>query len=904
MSRTNKEQILFILVLLILGAMGYFRYSDQAKRTSVPPSKAYAWERPDDCPEIQFLGDGEPRYAVTGRNIFLPPRDWFALQPLRLDTPPGLDLDPVWPLTRPALAEKFYSRYTFPLVQARGPEAAAPGDEVGAEGTELGGADDGALTDGGELAAAEPGAIDVDLDEVELEDPDAALMKRFDWIRLKDRQQRIFGQIMNPDKFALLDAVNKEAITLRRYVQRTDKWAETFQYERAKIDEFAFAQTVSNLYYLKKRNILPNAANITRMHELATWCLERRAEDSQAIGFAVEMARMAIDQDPLLGASYVLLADIHETAFELEEELAVLKEAIGRGIRAPGVYVRYGAFLERYGLHDLARDAYRDGMKIRPDDAACLMALAELEFECGSHDAALALCEDALRSPTLSADMKVNALLLQGQILLALDRLADAGQEAGRAVHLDQENFTAWNLRGSTALAAGDADGAIEAFQRALEIDPQNSDAVCNLGVTLLRRGEVDDALKRFAEAADLDPYFSSRPLVALGFAYDLTGETEAALDSYASGVKVEPDNAYSLYLQGRFQRRQGDPDEATATLKRALRISGRNAAVLGELGHACLDAGRLDDAAFYFREYSKQGVEDYKSLFLQGVTALRSDRVAEAEGFFKQAVDRNTKAPEPLNGLAVAYYRGGKYIEATDTFSRVMRLFPEDSLDPSYRFAFDTRAIVDAHLRKSQWVDRFQRKEIKNGWEVVQRYGPKVIIVQNEIRFNGMQRQGMGDEMSQLRRELSGKEFRLLEAEIEIGQGHQGTAGIFLGSYIRRSAQGSQANAEIRLGVNHQGKVLYRLHDQNRLIEDWKEIEGYDVALDEPIKLGIEISDYENGEVTLLLNETPVVDAMIVKKLKKISRSVNFGLFGQAKGGRSIDFKTSFARIVKTESE
>ena len=904
MSRTNKEQILFILVLVILGAMGYFRYDDQAKRTRVPPSKSYDWQRLDSCPEIQFLGDTESRYAATGRNIFLPPRDWFALQPLRLDTPPGLDLDPVWPFTRPALSEEFFSRYTFPLVREKTPGSAASGEEPGAANGQPESADDEALVDVGELGADEPGAIDVDLDEVELEDPDAALMKRFDWIRLKDRQQRIFGQILNPDKFALLESVNKDSITLRRYVRRTDKWAETFQYERAKIDEFAFAQTVANLYYVKKRDILPNAANITRMHELATWCLDRRAEDSQAIRFAVEMARLAIDQDPLLGASYVLLADIHETAFELEEELSVLEDAIARGSREPGVYVRHGAFLERYGLHDLARNAYEDGMKIRPDDAACLMALAGLEFDCGAHRAALSQCDEALRSPSLSSDMKVDALLLKGRILLALGRLTDAAQEAGRAVHLDQENFVAWNLRGSTALAAGDTDGALEAFQRALEIDPQNADAVCNLGVTLLRRGEVDDALKRFAEAADLDPYFSTRSLVAQGFAFDLMGETEAALDNYASGVKVEPDNAYSLYLQGRFQRRQGDPEEATATLKRALRISGRNACVLGELGHACLDAGRLDDAAFYFFEYSRQGVEDYKSLFLQGVTALRRDRVAEAEGFFKKAVDRNTKAPEPLNGLAVACYRGGKYVEATDTFSRVMRLFPEESLDPSYRFAFDTRAIVDAHLRKSQWVDRFQRKEIKNGWDVVQRYGPKVFIVQNEIRFKGMQRQGLGDEMSQLRREMSGKEFRLLEAEIEVGQGHQGTAGIFLGSYIRRSAQGAQANAEIRLGVNHQGKLLYRLHDQNRLIEDWKEIEGYDVALDEPIKLGIEISDYENGQVTLLLNDTPVVDAMIVKKLKKISRNVNFGLFGQAKGGRTIDFKTRFARIVKTESQ
>ena len=343
MSRTNKEQILFILVLVILGTMGYFRYNDQAKRTRVPSSRSYDWQDLDDCPEIQFLEEAENRYDTTGRNIFLPPRDWFALQPLRLDTPPGLDLDPVWPFTRPALSEEFFNRYTFPLARA-----AAPTVEEGVgEGDQPGSAEEPESADPGDLAAAEPAAVDVDLEEVELVDPDAELMKRFDWIRLNDRQQRIFGQILNPEKFALLDAVNRDSITLRRYVQSSDKWAETFQWERAKIDEFGFAQTVSNLYHLEKRKILPNAANIVRMHDLARWCLERRDEDSQAVEFAVEIARMAIEQDPLLGASYLLLAEIHETAFELEEELNLLKEAIERGIREPGVYVRYGAFLER-----------------------------------------------------------------------------------------------------------------------------------------------------------------------------------------------------------------------------------------------------------------------------------------------------------------------------------------------------------------------------------------------------------------------------------------------------------------------------------------------------------------------------------------------------------------------------
>jgi tetratricopeptide (TPR) repeat protein len=898
MSRTNKEQLLFIIALVILGAAGYFRYKDQAKTNRVPSSKVYDWQPLERSPEVQFVGEEEERYSASGRNIFVPPRDWFPLQPLRLETPPGVELDPVWPLTRPALAEEHFGAYVHPITMKAGApeELAGEGGEVlpdAAESAEEGGE--------GALATGTGSGVSIDLSEIEEEDPEAELMARFDWVVLKDRSQKIFGQILNEDKFALLDNRNEDDIRMRRYVDRTGKWAETYPYPRDRVADFGFARTVANDYELEKRDIIPNAANIVRMHELARWCLERRDEDPEAVNFAVEMARMAIEQDPLLGSSYLLLADIYETAFELEKELSVLREALDRGILESGLHVRYGRFMERYALYDEAVKSYQEGLRIRPGDAACLMALGELQLKRGDHSAALANCEEALRSPSLDASMKVPALLRKAQALLAINRLADAGQEVSRAINLDDENVEAWNLRGAIAFAGGDAGGALEAFQRSLEIEPENATAAANLGAVLLARGEAEKALENFEDAADLDPLFACVPLAGQGFAHELLGDSQRALDCYAGAVRVEPDNAYALYLMGRFQRRQGDPEEAIATLKRALRINGRIAAILGELGHACLDAGRYEDAAFYFREYSMRGMEDYKSLFLQGIVELKLENVAEATAFFERAADASNKDPEPLNGLALSCYIAGKAVEALDTFARVVRLFPEDSEDPDFRYALETRAAIESHLLKSQWVDRFQRKEIKNGWEVVQRYGPTVFLVQNEIHFKGLQRTGLGSEMTQLRREISGKAFRLLEAEVQAQEGNQGTMGIFAGSYFSRSGQGLQANAEIRLGVNSQGRLVYRVVDQGRLVEDWTEIEGQAFPEDEPIKFGIEVVDHQQGLVRLLVNDTPVVDNLSVKKYKNITRDLSIGVFGQCVGDRNLAFISRFVRIVKT---
>lgn len=901
MNRMNKEQVLFLVALVILGAMGYFRFMDRATGRLPPSSKRFEWRELSPTAEVQFLDRDEGRYAPSGRNIFAPPRDWFALEPLRLELPPGLELNPVWPFPEPTLGSQYFNSFVAPAVDrsAAAAEGQEPGEgeegqEPGAESAETG-------EDSGDVADPAAAAVSIDLGDLEEEDPEEALMMRYDWIKLKDRRDKIFGQILNEDKFKLLDDRNSDAIKLRRFVVRTEKWAETFAYERDRVEKFGFARTVANVHQIELRGIVPNAANINKMHDLARWCLEQRAEDPQAIEFAVAITRLAIEQDPLLGESYLLLADIHETAFDMEGKLTVLQEAMDRGIREPGVYARYGRYLERYGLDDKAEEAYRQGMNIRPGDAGCNLRLGGLKLRNGLHEEALGRFEEALRSPSLTPEMKVPALLGKAEALLALNRLTDAAQEAGRAIHLDTDNARAWVIDGCIAFAGGDHDGAWEAYVRAQGIEPDNAHVLTNLGATQLVRGETERALKILELSAEIDPFFSCRALAAAGFAHELSGDIDAALEHYNRAVQVEPDSAFALYLMGRFQRRAGDPEAAVATLRKALRLDGQFAAVIGELGHACLDMGKFEDAAFYFREHAKRGSEDYRSLFLQGVTHLKLGRIAEAESFFKKSADTSNKAPQSLNGLAMIYYVAGKETEALDTFARVLRLFPEDSEDPSYIYAWDSHRDVESHLRKTQWVDRFQRKEIKNGWEVVQRYGPRVFLVQNEVRFQGEQRAGVGGEMSMLRRTLSGKEFRVLEAEVKAGEEQQGRMGIFVGSYKHSSSQGMQPDAEIRFGVDHQGRLVYRVVDYGRVVTEWTEIEGMQTESGESVKLGIEVVNYEQGVLRLTADGAPVVGELTVKKLKKVTRNLHLGVFGEAAGGRSLVFTCGFARIVKT---
>lgn len=909
MNQINKEQLLFLVTIALLGILGYMRFADQVSAVRVPRSKVLELEDVAACPDIQFLGKGEEKYFRSGRNIFEPPQDWLPLEPLRLNTPPAVNLDPIWPFSVPSLGEAGFNSYSHPFGEVAAPEVLPDEEETVVEE----GAGDT------ESEAPRITGITIDTSEIEIEDPDAALMKNYDWIRLNESAGRIFGQIMNGSKYDLLDPGNQDPVELRRVITESGKFAETFPYPRERVHEFGFAETVENLYQIQKKDIVANAAHIGEMLELAEWCRGKRDEEPEATDYAVEMVEMAVSLDPLLARAHLLLADIYEEAFDLEGVLETLKRAMACRIQEPGIYVRYGHFLERYGLDGLAEKAYGEALQIDPSDAEALMALGDLDMKRGDYDSAFKSYDRSIDSS--SEQVKIEAILKRGISYLSLGSLTDAGHEAGRAILRDEENWKAHNLKGCVAFSSGELAKARESFEKALELEGGRAAVLTNLGATLLRGGEQEEAVVRIQEAVDGDPFNSSRALTAGGFAEEMTGDTEAALAGYLKAVEVAPDDPIALYHLGRFRRISGDPEEAEKLLRSALAINGRIAAIIGELGHACLDQGKFDDAAFYLRELAGRGVENFRSLFLQGLVQLHLGIPAEAEGFLERAVDRNNKTPEPLNGLAVACYRQGKVKEAMTALARVVRLFPEDSTDPSFLFALQTRAAIEAHGRKSQWIDRFQRNEIKNEWVRIQRSGPAIKLIKGEIVFKGTQRQGQGGEMTALRREISGKQFRQFEAEITSLKENQGIIGIFMGQYRQSSAQEILAQGEVRFGINSQGVLVQRVVDQGRILDDWMEIEGIGPlwnATEEAlpgetgsgtdggsalltVKLGLRVADYETGRIELLVDDS-VVAEVIVKKLRRSTRDLKIGVFGEASGGRLLHFTTDFTRIVKTE--
>jgi len=894
LKQLNKEQILFILCLMILGGLAYLRFDDQYNSKSVRNTRnSMDLEENPLYADIQFVDSSMGFFTREGRNIYAPPRDWLPLEPLVLDTPPYVELMAVAPFSRPGLGASFFKSYHYLPV----PASPLSVDGEGEEDTELMKAEDFAMGD------SETEGVAINLDSIEdiEENPEAALLAIYDWIKLNDQGARIFGYIKNDNKYDLLK--NDEPIKFEMVAVKSGRVMAPHDYQRERVGEFGFADTVVNRIELAILDINFNAGNLTTIHEKADWCISMADEEQKAIGYAVNLLERAIDLDPLSKESYNRLVDVHTMNHDRESALNVIQSALERKLNSAAIHVRYGRLLRWYKMDDKALDAFMQAEYIKPKFADSLVERAKLAYERRNYDESMRLFQEAVQSPSWDNDLKLKVIMGEGKCLLAFDRLPEALAKVQRVLKLDDMNSEAYNLKGTVLLNSGDIDGAQEAIEKAIELSENSSKYVVNLGVVLFRKGDFEGALQKFNEAIEMDPYNSSFPTAAKAFMSQCLGEEEAASSDYELAVEIDPTNFYALYLLGRDLIANGDMETAIDMLKKALRKNSKMADILSELGRACFLAGKSEDAAFYFEEYLNRDQGDFRIHYLLGLVLLNLNRIDDAITAFNKArsfTGEKSANPDPYNGIAYSKYAKGEVADSINAFGEVVRTFDEGSTDPRYLYAKRWMERIEDHRRKSQWLDGFQRKEIKNNWKFKQRCGPSISLFGNEITFQGIQRQEQPDERTSLRRSIEGREFRVFETDLCIKEENQARVGICIGTYIARGTTTVITKGEICLAVQPDGTLIYNVVDKGFNSVAWEKITHEPIQPGVPFRMGMELIDYERGVFRITLDGQPVLDGnLVVKDFRKNSREVLVGAFSEAPGSRKIAFTMDNARVV-----
>ncbi|HEV2568080.1 tetratricopeptide repeat protein [Sphingomonas sp.] len=167
--------------------------------------------------------------------------------------------------------------------------------------------------------------------------------------------------------------------------------------------------------------------------------------------------------------------------------------------------------------------------------------------ELDRRDDALALA----RAKSEGGNASLADLVRTGDLLVALDRHAEAAQAYGRAIAVAERSpemaeriWSLWMLKGGAHEQAGDWAAAKPALEKAVALSPQQPVALNYLGYAQLERREnVKAAMALIEKASQLKP---DDPAItdSLGWAHYLVGDVQRAIPVLERAVQAQPGDA------------------------------------------------------------------------------------------------------------------------------------------------------------------------------------------------------------------------------------------------------------------------------------------------------------------------------------------------------------------------
>jgi Flp pilus assembly protein TadD len=249
------------------------------------------------------------------------------------------------------------------------------------------------------------------------------------------------------------------------------------------------------------------------------------------------------------------------------------------------------------------------------------------------------------------------------------------------------------------------ADTALRAlFQRRPEladlkrhVDATPDDVVARklLAAAYLDEGLPSPAFRLYQEVIQQAPNDS---VAELGIArvWNEWGDLSMAGQHAERALALNPQSTRSLELLGRIHLKRNELDAAISSFVSALKIDPDNAPLLSNVGYAYMSRGDWIPARDYLRRAVMRDQSLQQAQNNLGIVLVKLGDRTGALGAF-MVVNRPAAA---YNNLGVAYLSERRLVDARDAFKRSL------ALDPSYEKARENLAYADARLPRSAVVD------------------------------------------------------------------------------------------------------------------------------------------------------------------------------------------------------
>jgi TolB-like protein/tetratricopeptide (TPR) repeat protein len=302
----------------------------------------------------------------------------------------------------------------------------------------------------------------------------------------------------------------------------------------------------------------------------------------------------------------------------------VLSQFVARNAAAPASSPPFAAYELVLRARMLRQQATEEGAW------QCVATLEEAlridELYAPAH-AALADCYRLLGAPGWEAGPPAELLLR-------------ARREADRAIELDASLPEGHAVRGMVRFGYDwDLPAARRDLEHAIALNPSYARAHQYLSSVLTTMGRFDEAVKAARYARELDP-LSITENTTVGVRLYYARQFESATEAFERTLRINPDFAVAHWGLGETRRELQRYDEAIASLRRAVAVSGNSAYMRAWLAHALASAGRRDEALAIRGDLERIASGRYVSPFLFALMASGFHDRAETLAWLQKVRD------------------------------------------------------------------------------------------------------------------------------------------------------------------------------------------------------------------------------------------------------------------------
>ncbi|OFX04871.1 MAG: hypothetical protein A3E78_05605 [Alphaproteobacteria bacterium RIFCSPHIGHO2_12_FULL_63_12] len=352
----------------------------------------------------------------------------------------------------------------------------------------------------------------------------------------------------------------------------------------------------------------------------------------------------------------------------------------------------YGAFLERHGAPDEARDFYQrldkeGGVSRRLAQAA----LARIDRGVSSKKY---LNVSAREGAALALYLFAGNVLQQSAE--ELQRATDAGFKVSErpfnlplalvqfSIYLDPNLSDAQRLAGSIHNIYGNYAAARAAFAKIDPSSPQFELAQIEIANSLAAEGRVDEAIATLKSAIRRDKGASEAQLTIAGYyaSEDKHEEAVAAATRAINGLRAPPpEDAWRYFITRAASLIELDRfPQAEADLKRAVEIAPEEPVALNYLGYSWVERGiNLDEAFKMIEKAVSLSPKSGAIIDSLGWAHYQRGAYAEALPQLEKAAALEPGDPTVTEHLGDVYWRLGRKVEARFQWTRALELEPGD---------------------------------------------------------------------------------------------------------------------------------------------------------------------------------------------------------------------------------